>query len=121
MTTTAEKRDPLMPEKDRGEERRLLRQAFVDDLYRIMADKKVSHRQMSLDLNLSSHSIVNRWRHLMAEPEPDTVFAIEEYLGVPPGGLSHHLGYLPPPESERWTPSTPTGPRGTGCDRTLRR
>ena len=84
-----------MVEQDRSEQRRPLRAAFTDDLYRIMADKRISQRQLGIDLELSSHSIINRWRHGVSEPDPEMVFAIEELLDVAPGSLSAHLGYLP--------------------------
>lgn len=76
-------------------DRRPLREAFVDDLYRLMEQRKISQRQLSLDLDLASHTVFNRWRHLASEPTPEQVFRIEEYLRVPPGSLSRRLGYLP--------------------------
>jgi transcriptional regulator with XRE-family HTH domain len=82
-------------ERDRDEERRPLREAFMNDVYRLMDQKKISQREMAAALGWSSHTVMNRWRHLMKEPDPEQVFELEEYLGVAPGGLSRRLGYLP--------------------------
>lgn len=38
---------------------------------------------------------VSGWEGAKFVPEPAQVFALERALGVPPGGLSAHLGYVP--------------------------
>lgn len=38
---------------------------------------------------------VRKWMIGRSAPDPLTVFAIEELLGVPAGALSQHLGYIP--------------------------
>jgi transcriptional regulator with XRE-family HTH domain len=82
-------------ERDRNELRRPQREAFMRDLYLLLDQKKVSQRQLRDDMGWGSHTVINRWRHYITEPDPEQVFALEEYLDVPPGSLSHHLGYLP--------------------------
>ena len=42
-----------------------------------------------------SLSTVSQWEDERFLPEPDTVFRLEHCLGVPPGHLSRHLGYVP--------------------------
>lgn len=43
----------------------------------------------------SGESAVSNWVAGRDEPRPQTVFAIEEALGLQPGTLSRHLGYVP--------------------------
>jgi transcriptional regulator with XRE-family HTH domain len=38
---------------------------------------------------------VRKWINGAHAPDPATVFAVEETLGLPPGELSRHLGYVP--------------------------
>ncbi len=42
-----------------------------------------------------SQATVSTWLSGKRTPEPPTVFRLEEVLRVPPGSISHHLGYLP--------------------------
>lgn len=42
-----------------------------------------------------SQTAISNWLRGRQVPPPDKVFAIEAALGVVPGGLSIHLGYLP--------------------------
>ena len=46
---------------------------------------------------------ISEWKAGRKEPRPHIVFALERVLGVPPGGLSIHLGYLPPEAVESST------------------
>lgn len=41
-----------------------------------------------------AQSYVSDWLY-KAEPRPERVFEIEQALGLEPGQLSHHLGYVP--------------------------
>lgn len=43
----------------------------------------------------TTQSTVSAWKRGQCEPDMDTVFALEELLGLRPGHLSRHLGYLP--------------------------
>lgn len=40
-------------------------------------------------------STLSSWEKGLNEPPPDAVFGIEQALGLKPGTLSHHLGYVP--------------------------
>lgn len=42
-----------------------------------------------------SDDAVRKWTRGLSEPPPLTVFAVERFLGLAPGELSRHLGYLP--------------------------
>lgn len=43
-----------------------------------------------------TRTTVNEWVNDKSAPAPETVFKIERALGLPPGDLSIHLGFLPP-------------------------
>ena len=45
-------------------------------------------------LDVSWHA-VGSWEKAIWAPAPAKVFEIERVLALPPGSLSHHLGYLP--------------------------
>lgn len=90
-----DKGTPEISGRDRADRRRCLRRAFIDDLYVILERKGITQRQLRDDLGWSSHTYMNRWRNLVTEPDPEEVFALEEYLEIAPGTLSRHLGYLP--------------------------
>lgn len=85
-----------LTDPDRNETRRPMRLAFMDALYVLMEQKKIAQRQIAGDLGWGTHTRFTKWRHAVSEPNPDEVFQLEEYLGVAPGTLSRHLGYLPP-------------------------
>ncbi len=42
-----------------------------------------------------SQGTISGWLRGGATPQPDSVFAIERALGLRPGDLSRHLGYVP--------------------------
>jgi len=42
-----------------------------------------------------TQSAISAWKYGNAEPSPVTVFRIEQVLGIEPGTLSIHLGFLP--------------------------
>lgn len=92
-----------LPDQDRSESRRPMRLAFMDALYVLMDQKHIAQRQISADLGWGTHTRFTKWRHGMSEPHPDEVFALEDYLGVKPGVLSKHLGYLPPAAAGKTT------------------
>lgn len=50
-----------------------------------------------------SQGTISGWRKGNAHPQPDSVFAVERALGLAPGQLSRHLGYVP-------THTLPAGP-----------
>lgn len=44
-----------------------------------------------------SQATISEWKTGKAQPhEPELTFRLEEFLGLGPGALSKHLGYLPP-------------------------
>ncbi len=84
-----------------AEERRA---AFGTALARARKGRNISQAQLGAMLCGSTQSTVSSWEVGAAEPEPMTVFAIEEALGTEPGYLSRHLGYVPASPIERPTP-----------------
>jgi len=42
-----------------------------------------------------SQSMISHWTNGRNVPNPDQVFALEDGLGLAPGQLSRHLGYVP--------------------------
>lgn len=42
-----------------------------------------------------SQSVISGWLHGVTSWEPEILFAVERSLGLRPGDLSRHLGYLP--------------------------
>ena len=62
----------------------------------LLGERGMSQRELADKLGRSTHTPFYRWTDLKSEPQPSEVFDIERILGVPPGTLSRHLGYLPP-------------------------
>lgn len=81
-----------MTDDDTPEARRA---AFAKALSTLMAARGVTQSELAAKINVSAQSSVSAWKLGQAEPERETVFAIERALGVRPGHLSRHLGYLP--------------------------
>lgn len=48
----------------------------------------------------SAPNTISDWMTGKKEPKPATVFLVERALGLAPGQLSLHLGYLPPEAAE---------------------
>lgn len=46
-------------------------------------------------IGYKSPGAISNWERGESPPDPDTVFAIERFLELPPGELSQHLGYVP--------------------------
>jgi transcriptional regulator with XRE-family HTH domain len=84
--------EPETPERDRLP----MREDFIRALYWLMEERNYSQRDLADGMGWPSHTKINPWRNLRAEPTPDEVFGLERFLRVPPGTLSKHLGYLPP-------------------------
>jgi hypothetical protein len=40
-------------------------------------------------------AMVSNWATEKTEPRPEQVFVMEAEMGLPPGALAHHLGYVP--------------------------
>ncbi len=68
--------------------------AFGDALADALSRLGWTQRTLADALGMSQ-SAVSHWKAGTSEPLPRTVFAVEETLGLPPGELSRHLGYLP--------------------------
>lgn len=81
--------------RETAEDRAPQRKAFADALFHVMELKGVTHRELGEAIGLS-HTVFTGWRNGDHEPAPTTAFDVERALGVPPGFLSLHLGYLPP-------------------------
>jgi transcriptional regulator with XRE-family HTH domain len=54
----------------------------------------LSQQQLAGELSVSQPSVA-AWEAGVNEPVPATVFRAEEVLGLEPGALAEHLGYLP--------------------------
>lgn len=67
---------------------------FSEKLTATLAHRGLSQSQVADAMNLTRAS-VSDWCRGQAVPAPETVFALEVVLGVPPGELSRELGYLP--------------------------
>lgn len=77
-----------------GGESRDARGRFGDALSDAMKVRGYSQRDLGQELGVSQPA-VSGWVVGDAEPAATTVFAAEKVLGLTPGTLSRHLGYLP--------------------------
>jgi transcriptional regulator with XRE-family HTH domain len=71
------------------------RAAFGKALAFAMQTADVSQRQLGDHVGISQ-SAISEWVNGNNEPTAEDVFKAEAFLGVEPGRLSQHLGYLPP-------------------------
>lgn len=69
-------------------------QAFGVALTAAMADRGVRAPAVAESIGLTDDA-VRKWMGGRAQPDPQTLFAVERLLEVAPGALSHHLGYVP--------------------------
>lgn len=80
------------------------RAAFADALIEALNVRRKTQQALGEALGVKQPT-VSGWIRREAEPTPETVFAIERALELPPGHLSRHLGYLPP-EAVKAPPAT---------------
>jgi transcriptional regulator with XRE-family HTH domain len=82
---------------DEEQPRRRQREAFGRALTQILADARVTQKELSERLGgLVGQSTISEWKNGQSEPaSPAMTFAVEEALGVRPGELSGFLGYVP--------------------------
>jgi transcriptional regulator with XRE-family HTH domain len=73
------------------EQRRI---AFGQGLADALAGRNLTQADLG-ELLSTTQSTISAWINGRSEPEPVTVFAVEEAIGVSPGFLSRLLGYLP--------------------------
>lgn len=78
--------------RDRGARRRA---RFGEALAAALGVRSITQRDLGARLGGVTQSSISAWRSGHAEPLPDTVFAAERVLGLRPGTLSRHLGYVP--------------------------
>lgn len=69
-------------------------QAFGNALTRARENNKMTQREVAQALNVSRH-LISAWERGTSEPSPQDACRVEEELGVEPGELTRHLGYLP--------------------------
>lgn len=69
------------------------RRAFATALQGARGD--VSTRELADQLGYRSPGTISHWEKGESPPEPPVVFALEDRLGLTPGTLSQHLGFLP--------------------------
>lgn len=76
------------------------RKAFADALQQVMAERGWDQAFVAKRTNYSQQT-VSKWVTTQRPPDsPWLVFEIEERLGLPPGYLSRHLGYIPTEASQ---------------------
>lgn len=68
--------------------------AFASALVDAMNVRRTTQRALADELG-TTQPAVSAWTRADAEPAPETVFALERALDLPPGHLSRLLGYLP--------------------------
>lgn len=69
-------------------------QAFGDALHAELLARGMTQRSLGAAIGVSQ-SQVSTWVNAIYEPNPYVVDTIEVTLGLQPGELSRHLGYLP--------------------------
>ena len=67
---------------------------FGEALAEALTVRGWTQRELADALGITQ-SAISAWKYGNAEPAPVTVFRIERVLGVEPGTLSVHLGFLP--------------------------
>lgn len=70
------------------------RQAFGNALACARQTHKMTQREVARALNVSQ-GLISGWETGSYEPSPRDACRVEEVLGVDPGELTRHLGYLP--------------------------
>lgn len=86
---------PKRPSDDERARRDSQRRAFAEALSVVARDMDMSQAELARHLGMAQQTIS---KYIAAEQPPDnpeTVFQMERKLGIAPGGLSHHLGYMP--------------------------
>lgn len=71
------------------------RRAFGAALDNLMAAHGTTQQDLGAKIGISSQSSISAWKDGKTEPDRELVFRIERVMGVRPGHLSRHLGYLP--------------------------
>lgn len=67
-------------------------ESFAVELRRLVSGTDVGELAEALDV---SERTIRSWTRAERLTSPDVVFTLEDRLGVTPGTLSRHLGYLP--------------------------
>lgn len=67
---------------------------FGSQLRSLLTQADISYRTLGRRLGIS-HAAISYWVTGTHAPEPPMVFQLERELGVEPGSLSRHLGYVP--------------------------
>lgn len=69
--------------------------AFARALETEMARARLNQTELAAGAGLSQGVISSWLLRKTTNPEPRGVFAVERVLGLPPGRLSRHLGFMP--------------------------
>ena len=85
----------IIERRNDDERRRARRIAFAQNLQAILDAQDLTHREFADRCDWPNHSRIYPWLRGHAEPDPETVFRMEDVLGVAPGSLSRPLGYVP--------------------------
>jgi transcriptional regulator with XRE-family HTH domain len=83
-----------IPSQEKISQREQRRIAFGGGLADALAGRNLTQADLA-ELLSTTQSTISAWINGRSEPEPVTVFAVEEAIGVSPGFLSRLLGYLP--------------------------
>ena len=73
------------------------RKAFGDALRQALRVKGMTQEELAAGMTKGRQPMISAWIRGKAAPDtPSLTFEVERVLGVDPGTLSVHLGYLPP-------------------------
>lgn len=79
-------------------------ESFALALTKARQTRGLSQSGLGRALGRGRQSTVSGWEAGESIPPPDTVFALERVLDLPPGSLSRHLGYTPVECTEKLKP-----------------
>lgn len=68
--------------------------SFADALKTARGDRSTAEVVRELP-GYTSNKAINNWERGDSPPKPPTIFGLERALGVQPGHLSRHLGFVP--------------------------
>jgi transcriptional regulator with XRE-family HTH domain len=92
------------------------REAFGDALRRAMSAADLSQGDVAGRIGVRQ-TTVSEWIQANKEPRYEIVFSLEQALDLPPGALSHHLGYVPVDAVTRFETAVQTAPGLSATDR----
>lgn len=67
---------------------------FQEALRAVLRAEEQTQEQIAGKAGISSQ-LISDWKAFRSSPRPDDLFRLEQALGLAPGHLSRHLGYVP--------------------------